>query len=88
MHYTRGYLWIGAIMVNSNFLSADSVTKIIFSAGLASTNGTSINSNVDRLTELLKFRETVLLNQSESAESHHWVYGNCYCLSKATGPHP
>ena len=47
------------------FLSADSLIKVIFSAGSVSTNGTSVNSNAGRFTDLIKFRETILQNRCE-----------------------
>ena len=35
-------------------------TKVIFSAGSVSTNGTSINSNAGRFADLVKFCETIV----------------------------
>ena len=36
------------------------MTKVIFSAGSVSTNGTSINSNAGRFTNQVKFCETII----------------------------
>ena len=43
-----------------NSFSTGSITKVIFSAGSVSINGTSINSNAGRFAGLMKFCETVL----------------------------
>ena len=45
---------------DGNRFSGGSITKIIFSAGFVSTNGTSINSNAGRFVDLVKFCETIL----------------------------
>ena len=45
---------------DSNFFSAGSITKVIFSASSVSTNGTSINGNAGWFASLIKFYETVL----------------------------
>ena len=42
------------------FFSGGSITKIIFSAGSVSTNGTSINSNAGRFADLVNFCETII----------------------------
>ena len=44
----------------SFFFSGGSLTKIIFSTGSVSTNGTSINSNAGQYADLVKRCETIL----------------------------
>ena len=53
---------------DSNFLSAASITKVIFSAGSVSTNSTRINSDAGRFADMIKFCETV---PSESMQFHN-----------------
>ena len=42
------------------FFSGGSLTKLIFSAGSVSTNGTNINSNAGRYADLVKFCEMII----------------------------
>ena len=46
-------------MLGYNFLPVGSITEVLFSAGFVSSHGTSVNSNVGRFADLIKFRDAV-----------------------------
>ena len=45
---------------NSIFLSVGSITKVTFSTGSVSPNGSSVNSNAGCFVNVVKFRKTIL----------------------------
>ena len=57
-------------MMDSDFVSADSISELIFSAGFASTNGKSTISIIGRFA-VVRFHQMVLWNWCKSAEPHH-----------------